>query len=534
MDATILTTALFAGYIVYRAGLPPMVGFLLAGLALSAMGVSSTPLLKTGADVGVTLLLFTIGLKLNVRHLLRPEVWGAGLLHMGVTVAIFGCVIFGLGFTGMRYFTQMTTGTVLVLAFALSFSSTVFAVKILEEGGRMSSLNGRTAIGVLIIQDIVAVIYLTFSTGQLPSAWALVVIALLPMAKNVFTRTLHRVGHGELMVLLGLFMALIAGARVFEAVHLKPGLGALILGMLMAPHPRAKEVADSLLSIKDVLLVGFFLDIGLGGLPGAAGLVAAAVLVVLLPLKMIIYFIIFTRFTLKARTSFMTTVNLANYSEFGLIVGVLAASQGHLDKSWLVVIGIALSTTFIIASSLNKSADPVFERFSDLLTRFQTRRRHPEEAPLAPPAQRVVVVGMGRIGVGAYDWFTEQVGDSVLGVDFDQEKVDRLAAEGRRVLRADVTDADFWRRMPAPAQTVELVVLALANVDAMRFVVARMKAGGYTAKIAAVARHDDEVAALGEAGVDTAFNVFAEAGAGLAAHTCGHLEGMAVCDRPPG
>ncbi|MCP4575109.1 MAG: 4'-phosphopantetheinyl transferase [Deltaproteobacteria bacterium] len=524
MDPIILTVAFGMGYLVYRLGLPPLVGFLLAGLGLSAFGFATTPLLKTGSDVGVTLLLFTIGLKLKIKDLAKPEVWAGASLHMGLTVTVFGFALFCLGYSGLRFFMEVDLHTALLVAFALSFSSTVFAVKILDESGRMNSLNGRTAIGVLIVQDIVAVIYLTVSTGKVPSVWALLVIGLLPFARKIFLTMLTRVGHGELMVLFGLFLALIVGAHTFEAVHLKPDLGALILGMLMAPHPRAKEMADGLMSIKDILLVGFFLEIGLTGVPDISGLAAAGVLVLLLPFKMTLYFLVFTRFTLKARTSFITTLNLANYSEFGLIVAALAVSGGKLAPQWLVVVAIALSVSLIVASPLNKYADRIFFRMHHPLKRLETRRRHPEELPIEHAPWQIVILGMGRVGVGSYDWFQEKFGHVVSGIDFNPETVALQLEAGRCVSEGDLMDPDFWRRLPAPQGVVKLVVLALSNLDAMLYAAEKLKEIGYRGDIAAVARYDDEVEALRAAGVNTAFNIYGEAGAGLAAHVCESLE----------
>lgn len=524
MDPAILTVAFAMGYLVYRLGLPPLVGFLLAGLVLSAFGFTATPLLKTGAEVGVTLLLFTIGLKLKIKNLTKPEVWAGGILHIGLTVAVLGFTIFCLCFSGLRFFLEIDLSTALLLAFSLSFSSTVFAVKILDESGRMDSLNGRTAIGILIIQDIVAVIYLTVSTGKLPSVWALLVIALLPIARKLFQLMLSRVGHGELMVLLGLFVALIAGAHSFEAVRLKPDLGALILGMLMAPHPRAKEMADALLSVKDILLVCFFLEIGLTGLPDASGFVAAGILVGLLPVKMMLYFLVFTRFTLKARTSFITTMNLANYSEFGLIVCALAASTGKIDPQWLVVIAIALSVSLIVASPLNKYADRMFERMSSRLKRFETHRRHPEEVPFEKKPWEIVILGMGRIGVGAYDWFQDQFGKVVVGLDFNHETVDNNSRQGRSVKHGDVTDPDFWRRLPAPDGSVKLVVLTIPNLDAMLYTYRMLKKFHYQGRVAAAVQYDEEVEVLRDEGVDIAVNVYSEAGMGLAAHVVDELD----------
>ncbi len=524
MDPFILSVAFVMGYLMYRLGLPPLVGFLLAGLGLSAFGYGTTPLLKTGSEVGVTLLLFTIGLKLKIKNLAKPEVWAGASLHMVFATALVGFALFCLGFSALRFFTKMDLHTVLLVAFALSFSSTVFAVKILDESGRMDSLNGRTAIGVLIIQDIAAVIYLTFSTGKMPSPWALLVIALLPLFRKIFLAMLSRVGHGELMVLFGLFLALIAGAHSFQWVNLKPDLGALVLGMLMAPHPRAKEMADALMSVKDILLVGFFLQIGLTGLPDISGFAAAGVLVLMLPLKMALYFLVFTRFRLKARTAFMTTMNLSTYSEFGLIVAALAVSGGKLAPQWLVVIAIALSVSLIVASPLNRHADQMFVRMGRSLKRFETRRRHPEEVPFERAPWQIIILGMGRVGVGAYDWFDEKFGKVVSGIDFNAETVAMQRNLGRSVNEGDVADPDFWRRVPAPQGVVKLVVMALPNLDVMLYAAGKLKEMGYRGDVAAVARYDDEVERLHEAGVDTAFNIFGEAGAGLAAHVCETLE----------
>ena len=90
MDPLILTAAFAMGALIYRLQLPPLVGFLMAGLVLSAFGVEAPPMLSVISDVGVTLLLFTIGLKMKIKNLLRPEVWGGAAIQMGLTVALLG------------------------------------------------------------------------------------------------------------------------------------------------------------------------------------------------------------------------------------------------------------------------------------------------------------------------------------------------------------------------------------------------------------------------------------------------------------
>jgi predicted Kef-type K+ transport protein len=495
-----------------------MVGYLVAGFALSTMGYEAGSVLKEVADIGVTILLFTIGLKLKVRDLLRPEIWAGASLHMLITVAVFAAGIMGLTSSGLSLFADLDWTSALLIAFALSFSSTVFAVKILEESGRSNSLNGITAIGVLIMQDVFAVLFLTFSTGKIPSIWAIAILAGLPLARWIFMRMMNHMGHGELQVLFGFFLAFVIGAAAFEVAGLKEDLGALIVGMLLAPHARAGEMAKSLMNIKDFLLVGFFLEIGLNGLPTMPILGAALILVAILPLKIGLFFLLFTRFKLKARTSLITSFNLANYSEFGLIVGGLAVASGWLTGDWLLTIAVALSISFVIAAPLNRKADCLFDRIQSPLLKWQTKEHHPDEEAIEAGRWEIIVIGMGRIGVGTYDYFTQKYGPVVLGLDFCADTVDAHLEAGRQVALADVTDPDFWRKLPETDHRAKLVVLTMNNIKSQIYATQRARELGYEGEIAAVAHYDDEVQMLQEAGVNTAHNVFSEAGFGLASH----------------
>ncbi len=524
LDPLVLLLAFSCGYLASRIGLPPLVGYLVAGFALSTQGYTSGPTIQGIADIGVTILLFTIGLKLKIKGLLRPEVWAGASLHMLITVAIFGVGLMGLSAAGLSFFANLNMYTAMLVAFALSFSSTVFAIKILEESGRSSSLNGRTAIGVLIVQDIFAVLFLTFSTGKIPSLWALAVLGALPFARWLFMRILDRIGHGELQVLFGFFLAFVAGAYAFDVVGLKADLGALIMGMLLAPHSRAKDLAKSLYSIKDFLLVGFFLEIGLAGLPSMQTLGASLIFVMVAPIKVALFFWLFTRFKLKARTSFITSLNLANYSEFGLIVGGLAVANGWLGRDWLLAIAVAMSISFVLASPCNKMADIFFDKIRNPLKKFETKDRHQDEKSYNSGIWQVGIVGMGRVGTGAYDYFTEKFGPVVIGIDFSIDTIDRHRKEGRDVSLADVTDPDFWRKLPKVGGKIKLMVLTIPNLESQIYVVSKLKDRGYTGEIAAMAEFDDQVEILREAGVSTSFNVYGEAGLGLASHICKTLD----------
>jgi predicted Kef-type K+ transport protein len=516
----LITAAFVLGLSVRFVGLPPLVGFLLAGFGLNAAGYGPTPELERIADLGVTILLFTIGLKLRIGSLLRPEVWAGATLHMALTVALFSALLFVLPF---GVFGELDLATAALIAFALSFSSTVFAVKVVEEQGQSGSLHARTAIGILIMQDVVAVIFLAASAGKAPSVWALALVMLIP-GRRVLKWLMERSGHGELLLLLGVMMT-IAGSELFEVVKLKGDLGALIFGMLVADHPKAKEMAASLLSFKDLFLVGFFLSIGLRGIPTLPDLGIAMVLVALVPIKVALYFGVLTRFRLRARTSTLASLALADYSEFGLIIGALGVSTGWLSNQWLMIIAVAVAATFITAAPINAAAFRIYDRLRAVLTRFETVKRVPEEQPVYARDAQVLILGMGRVGTGAYDAIRGKLGKRLLGVDVDPLTVQRHVEDGRNVIRGDPTDLDFCERVVHEGD-LKLAMLALPNHQANLIAAAEL----YPLKekfgivVTATAKHDDQIEELLQRGVDAAFNLYAEAGQGYADFVTDNLD----------
>lgn len=205
-DFAWLGPALIFGLIAVRFGLPPMIGYLAGGFLLNLYFDGISLKLAGIGNLGVTLLLFTIGLKLDIRSLMKPAIVLGTSLHTLATVLLFGLGIFLTSFTGASLFANLDFFSSVLIAFALSFSSTVFAVKTLEEKGELCSRHGQVAISVLVMQDIFAIIFLALSTGKVPSPWAALLLILFPLRK-VLHKLMSSVGHGELMALLGLALA---------------------------------------------------------------------------------------------------------------------------------------------------------------------------------------------------------------------------------------------------------------------------------------------------------------------------------------
>lgn len=517
MEIYLIVIAFFFGFVAKQLNLPPLVGFLIAGFVLNYFNVEATERLHQLSEAGILLLLFSIGLKVQLKKLFEPQVWGVATLHMMCVVSLFGLGIFGLSLIGVGYFAELDFGSSLMLAFALSFSSTVFAVKILEENGGMSAKHGRLAIGILIMQDLFAVLFITVSKGELPSPLAFGLFGLLLLRKPLMY-ILDRSGHGELLVLLACIFP-IAGAGVFEHVGLKPDLGALILGMLLAGHHKTDELAKAMLGFKDLFLICFFLTIGMAEFPQMKMFWTSCFLVTLIPIKVYLFYLLLTRFALRARTSLLTSLKLANYSEFGLIVGALGVSSGWFDSHWLVIIAVALSLSMVIASPVAIYAQRIYSRYHRALKKLETPHRLAGDSVIDIGDASVLVLGMGRVGAGAYDSLRQRYGRKVVGVDFDDERVETHTMAGRTVIQGDAGDYDFWQRGVLEKGQVNLVLLTMshpANMEAAE----RIKGTSHNCTLAATTRYEDEISELKRVGVDLVFNIFAEAGTGFSDHVC--------------
>lgn len=510
-EALWITFAFVLGLLVKGIGLPPLVGYLAAGFTLSGLSaythepIESTDVLNHIAHVGVLLLLFTVGLKLKLRSILSPEVIGGSLLHFLVTCIVFAPSLYVLLDTDWN--------TAILLAVALSFSSTVLAAKVLENKRELRAFHGRIAIGILVMQDLLALLVLSLAAEKAPSPWALLLF-LLPLLRPFLYRLLDVSGHEELLVLLGLMLALVVGGVGFEALGLSSELGALVFGSMLANHPRAVELSTSLWSVKEVFLVGFFLQIGIGGLPDTSAVIFAVVSTLVLPLKGILFFGLLLLFRLRARSSFLTSLALTNYSEFGLIVASVALPE------WLTPLALSVSLSFIISAPVNRISHSLYERSAHCLRPLEGNQRHPDEQPVSLGTARILIMGMGRTGTAAYDRLFES-DPRLMGLDSDPSKALTHLKAGRNVVFADGEDTGFWLQLHMPC--LQAVVLTMSDIES-KLVAARMlRQRGFSGYIIAHTLYADEADLIKGAGANEAYLTMNETGVALASHINDYL-----------
>jgi Kef-type K+ transport system membrane component KefB len=508
---------------------PLIAAFIVAGIIAgpNVLGVMSDPAqVQLLGELGVAVLLFLVGLKLDpgLLRTLGPVALLTGGAQVLLTALIGAGLAMALG---------QPPQTAAAIGLALTFSSTIIVIKLLWDKGEVDSLHGRVALGLLIAQDLLVVVLMGVLAGMRGAVGgaggglalaALGAIGLL-LVVLVFMRFLARgllarlARSPELLVTFALaWAALLAGFA--DTFGLGKELGGLMAGVALAATPFREAIASRLASVRDFLLLFFFVSLGasldFGALHGqlVPALVLSAFVLVGKPL---IVLPILMAAGYGRRTAFMAGTTLGQISEFSLILTALALQAGLLDataQALVTVVGlvsIGLSTYLITYSGgLYARVDPWLARFGG----EASRREAPSEA-LAPAD--VILFGLGRYGTFIAEGLNAR-GVSVLGVDFDPQMVSRWRARGLDAHYGDAADPDFGKALPlASAKWVVCAIPvhggSLTHDDPRLALVDALRNQGYRQRIAVAIQQPEDMRALYNRDVDLILLPMADAAA---------------------
>jgi hypothetical protein len=240
-------------------------------------------------------------------------------------------------------------------------------------------------------------------------------------------------------------------------------------------------------------------------------------LVILVPLKTAGFFLLMTRFRVTARTAFLGSLSLSNYSEFGLIVGAVGVKAGWWSAEWLIVIALALSASFIVAAAVNSWGPRLFSLWVAFLKRFETEQRLPEDRPIDCGEPEAIVFGMGAIGTATYDALNKRLDGRVLGVDADAKQVKVHQESSRHVIHGDPLDLSFADRMRRDSEP-KLVLITFRNFETQCQLLRTLRKRNYAGRIVVLAEYADQCPELKKAGADAAYDYMHEIGSGFAEH----------------
>ncbi|MGH7551496.1 MAG: cation:proton antiporter [Longimicrobiales bacterium] len=422
--------------------IPPIIAYIAAGLVLGPFMrlVGDSPPIEQFSRIGIALLLFLVGLELD-----RETLRGAG--RAAVAAGIAQVTLVAAAAFGIAQGFGFLPGPALLVALAVTFSSTIVVVKLLDFRGERRVLHGRLAVGILIIQDLLVVIVLTALAGlgapdggDSPGVAGGLVRAFGGMAllggiafvssRWLLPRPFSWIARSReaafIWSLCWCFLFIIAA----EQLKLSFEIGAFVAGVSLAQLPHTAELHRRVQPLVNFFIALFFVTLGLHmQLEAATPYVGIAIALSLLVLigKPLVVMAVLVRQGLSERTSFMAAIAVGQISEFSFIVASLGVEARILDPSVLSLVGVLGIVTLGASSYMITHSDAVYARARrwGLLKIFGAAADEAEHVPF--PGGHIVVVGMNSLGRRIVQALVER-GEQVVAIDTDPAKLEGLPA----------------------------------------------------------------------------------------------------------
>jgi Kef-type K+ transport system membrane component KefB len=555
-----LVFAALLGVLFERLRVPTIAALLAAGVFIGPIGLSLVKEqrnIETIANLGLTLLLFVIGLEVNLKSLLTSgrTLLLSGVLQVPITIGA-ALVVFSLarmaGWSALegRY-------VALYFAIACAFSSTLLVVKFLQQHLQLDTVTGRLSVGLLIFQDVWAIVILAIQPSfESPAVGPIVLtfigIAIvagtaglaaryvLPAAFRVVARLPELVVTAALgwCFGLGLFGAHLGDALklvgITTPISVSMEMGALIAGASIGTFPYAYEVVARVSHLRDFFVTLFFVGLGMS-IPVPSGIEVLVLAIVLSFVAFALRYLVFLPllyFTgLDRGNALETSTKLAQISEFCLVIAYLGMQFGHLSDAHVGVIIFAFTVTALATPALFKLSEHLYEIARPLLTalgmKSQAAAIHADAGHAAP---RLVILGFHRIASALLhdlERFHADLLPHTLVIDFNVTTHEAIRKRGVEVVYGNVSSAETLKH--ARADSAEVIVSSIPDEllkGTTNLALARLlRSMNPQATILVIASRTSAIKELLEAGADYAFLVPTEAAQGVLAAIYAALNG---------
>ncbi len=524
--AVVLGLAALLGAIGQKLRQPLIIMFLLTGILAGPGGLGlmdSAGNFELLAQIGVALLLFIVGLKLDINLIksIGPVALATGLGQIVFTSLIGFIITIVLG---------MSLVSALYVSVALTFSSTIIIVKLLSDKKEIDSLHGQIALGFLIVQDIVAIIALValttlgadISEGMAPLVTYLIMagkgigflVAVGLIWKFVIPRLTAQLARSqELLALFAIAWAVILGS-ISEVLGFTKELGAFVAGISLASTDYRDAIGARLTGLRDFLLLFFFIGLGthlhwdaIGAKIGTSVILSLFVLIG----NPLIVVAIMGLMGYRRRTGFLAGLTVAQISEFSLVVATLGLGLGHINDETMGVITLVGIVTIFASSYMILYSERLYRLFSRPLKIFERKdpfREMAIDSLREANKADVILVGLGQYGSEIAENLIRR-DKTIIAVDYDPVVLRRWKARGVPVLYGDIADADINDHLPIEkarwvVSTVRVLELNLALMQ-------NLKLRGFKGKVALTAVNQREARIYERNGVNLIFRPFRDA-----------------------
>lgn len=493
---------------------PSLLAYILTGLILGPFGLarlSHGEMLSGLAEIGITLLLFIVGLELDMRELKiigKPAIL-AGLGQLFFTFIIGWGIAAGLGFSPL-------SGA--YIAMALTFSSTIIVVKLLSEKRDTQSLYGKLAVGIFIVQDLCAIILLVglnsissnesniiFGLGSAILKFLLVVGVIYLHSRYIFPKVIGWIGKNQdLLLIFSLAWALgFASLVALPFFGFNLAIGGFLAGLALANTAVHFEIIASIKPIRDFFIMIFFIVLGAQlDLNQGMNLITPTIIFSTFVLigNPIIVLLILTGLGFKPRTAFFTGITVGQISEFSLILAALGLSLGHINKQDVAIVTLVGLTTITLSSYLILYTRKIYEHFKTFINRLDFKRGSAEKHLRRHVLKNhYILVGANRLGRRIIATL-EKSGEPFVVVDFNPNVIEKLNSLNIPTICGDFTDS-FIQEL-ANLRQAKLVISTVPDLHDTMTILAAIRGSKFRTKLIVTAVDENEALRLYEKEAD--------------------------------
>ncbi|MFH1789951.1 MAG: cation:proton antiporter [bacterium] len=509
--SVLLGIAVLIAFIMRMLRQPLIVGYILAGIAVGPLFLNfvsaDEQFFKTFAKFGIVLLLFVVGLSLNLNYVKKvgQKVLVGGLIQFASTALICMTVVQFLKFSFIG---------ALLLAISITFSSTIIVIKLLSDKRDLEAVYGRYVIGLLLVQDIIAVAIMIFlnTTSASVDVWYLTAIITMAkgfllvgvvflMSRYLLPAIIDEVAKSSEMLFIFTVAWCFGIASLVYWAGFSIEIGAIIAGVSLGASPYQPEISSRVKPLRDFFIVLFFIVLGselrIADVRGALVPTIIISLTVLIVKPIILYFIMrWLKYT--RRSSFLAGTTAGQVSEFGFILIFTAVGLGLLSGTELAVLTMVALITIFISSYLITYNEQFYKMSMPLLRRLggdENRSIKEEKIDDYP----VWIFGYHRIGWKVCEALAEKKVKFAV-IDFDPTAISKLKRRQIPAFFGDAADVEFLEEIPL--HKARLIISTLPEVDDQKTLITYIRQHNKKAQIIANLYHSDGLEELYQAGAD--------------------------------
>lgn len=432
----------------------PILSYILTGVIVGPLGYlafNSKDTLEVMSKIGITLLLFLVGLEMNlsgIRQIGKPAVIvGVGQVAFTALVGYYLSLFLGFTPTASIY-----------ISLALTFSSTIIVVKLLSEKKDLGSLYGRIVIGVLLVQDFIALLVLMFLAGMEKGSGfdalniatiflkgGALLLLLIVVGKNILPRFVGFIARSqEVLFLFSIAFAMgVASLFASRFVGLTLEIGGFLAGIALSYSSQHYQIHSRIRPLRDFFVIIFFIILG-------STLALRESVDILMPVltfslfvligNPLIVMILMGLLGYKRRTSFLAGLTVAQISEFSFVLMQLGSKIGQVDERSVTIITLVGIITITVSSYLIIWGSSLYKIFSPILKIFERKKTIEKEFKQKDISGHIVLVGVHRLGVHLLGVLPKE---TTVIVDFNPEVVKKLESEGYNVIYGDISDEEI-------------------------------------------------------------------------------------------